>query len=58
MQLQMIESMMKHCKAKTLKMTHTSKDITAGEKQAFENCLMKYNELPMIVMEEMNQLQG
>ena len=54
MQLQMIESMMRHCKEKTLKRTHTSKDITASEKTAFENCLMKYNELPMIVMEEMN----
>ena len=54
MQLQMIESMMKHCKEKTLKRTHTSKDLAGGEQQAFQNCLMKYNELPMIVMEEMN----
>ena len=31
MQLQMIESMMKHCKEKTLKRTHTSKDLAGGE---------------------------
>ena len=46
MQLQMIESMMRQCKEKTMKRTHTAKDLASAEETAFKNCIMKYNELP------------
>ena len=53
MQLNMIDGMMSQCKEKTMKSTHTARELSNSEQQAFMNCLMKYNEMPNIVMQEM-----
>jgi hypothetical protein len=58
-QVQMNTQMMQVCKEKTLTKKHTSDQLSAAEKTAFQNCVMKYFEAPNHIMSSVNQsMQG
>ena len=48
--MNMLTQMLSVCKEKTMKRSHTAKQLSEAEKQAFANCLSKFSECPNVVM--------
>lgn len=57
-QVSMTTQMVSVCKQKTLSTKHTSEQLAAGEKSAFQNCVMKYFETPNHIMGAMQGQMG
>lgn len=49
----MVSNMMRVCREKTLKKSHSSDQLTDGEKTQFNNCIMKFFEAPNHIMSAM-----
>ena len=49
----MVSNMMRVCREKTLKKTHSSDQLTDAEKTQFNNCIMKFFEAPNHIMSAM-----
>lgn len=54
--MNMLTQMLSVCKEKTMKRSHTSKQLSDAEKQAFSNCLSKFADCPNVVMMEMQAM--
>jgi len=50
---EMVSNMMRVCREKTLKKSHSSETLTDGEKTQFNNCIMKFFEAPNHIMSAM-----
>lgn len=50
---ELMHTMMTVCREQTLKKTHSSNEIADSEKQAFQNCLLKFFETPNHIMSAM-----
>ena len=57
-QVVMTTQMVQVCKEKTLKRSHGSDQLSAAEKTAFQNCVMKYFETPNHIMSSVNNAMG
>ena len=49
----MVSNMMRVCREKTLKKSHSSDQLSDAEKTQFNNCIMKFFEAPNHVMSAM-----
>lgn len=50
MQVAAMSNLLAACREKALSRTHTTRELSAGEKQAYQNCLQKFGDVPAIVM--------
>ena len=55
---EMISNMMRVCRDKTLKKSHTTEGLSDTEKTQFNNCVMKFFEAPNHIMSAMTQAGG
>ena len=56
-QVQMTTNMLQVCREKTLRKAHGSDQLSADEKDAFQNCVAKFFQTPQHVMQTMQQQQ-
>lgn len=49
----MVSNMMRVCREKTLKKSHSSDQLSDAEKTQFNNCIMKFFEAPNHIMSAM-----
>ena len=50
---EMVSNMMRVCREKTLKKSHSSDTLSDSEKTQFNNCIMKFFEAPNHIMSAM-----
>ena len=50
---EMVSNMMRVCREKTLKKSHSSEQLSDAEKTQFNNCIMKFFEAPNHIMSAM-----
>ena len=50
---ELVHTMMTVCRERTLKKTHSGAELSASEKQEFQNCILKYFETPNHIMSAM-----
>ena len=53
---EMVSNMMRVCREKTLKKSHSSDQLSETEKTQFNNCIMKFFEAPNHIMSAMTQM--
>ena len=50
MNAELMQTMLSLCRERTIKKSHTSQDLSASEKQEFQNCILKFHEAPNHIM--------